>query len=68
MLGSGDNTFLLDGKTISYPDYPFFVPYLAKYVLSKRLTGAWLFNPSDLFGKPRPLAFANPTHGQESRT
>lgn len=61
MIGCEDNGFLLDGKRIYFPVYPFFVPHLAKYVLARRFSGTWRFNPSDFFGNPRDLEFPNPT-------
>lgn len=33
------------------------VPYLVKYLLSRKHQGSWRFLPCDMFGQPKPLAF-----------
>ncbi|USP78801.1 hypothetical protein yc1106_06075 [Curvularia clavata] len=40
-----------------FPPLPFFVPYLNAYWFARKHTGCWRFNPSDHWGKPRPLQF-----------
>ncbi|PGH16850.1 hypothetical protein AJ79_01494 [Helicocarpus griseus UAMH5409] len=60
-LGCNDVTFPVDGDLRSYPPIPSFVKYISKYILERRYAGSWRFNPCDGFGKPRPLAFPNPT-------
>ncbi|KAI1122741.1 hypothetical protein F5Y10DRAFT_253430 [Nemania abortiva] len=54
VLGSADKTY--EGGHEDFPPFPWVMPYLANYVLAT-LNGAWRFNPCDLWGKPRPLAF-----------
>jgi hypothetical protein len=59
VLGSQDNSFLLDDTHINFPEVPSFVFYLVDWVLSRRHQGAWRFNYSDMYGNPRP--FPNPS-------
>jgi hypothetical protein len=49
---NGEKQFLL-------AEAPFFAPYLVNYVLTWRYSGAWRFNPSDAFGRPRTLQVAS---------
>lgn len=45
---NGEKRFLL-------AEAPFFASYLVNYVLAWRYSGAWQFNPSDVFERPRAL-------------
>ncbi|EUC33856.1 hypothetical protein COCCADRAFT_95040 [Bipolaris zeicola 26-R-13] len=40
-----------------FPPLPFFVPWLNAYWFSRKHGGCWRFNPSDHWGRPRPLHF-----------
>ena len=40
-----------------FPSVPFFVPWLNAYWFSRKHGGCWRFNPSDHWGRPRPLHF-----------
>ncbi|EEP81667.1 predicted protein [Uncinocarpus reesii 1704] len=53
-----DKTFVLDGEHITFPKFPAFVPYLAKYIFKWPHAGSWRFAPCDGFGNPRPLPFS----------
>ncbi|KAL6705071.1 hypothetical protein ACN47E_007330 [Coniothyrium glycines] len=54
VLGCIDKTY---PGSADFPPLPFFVPYLNAYWFSKKHKGCWRFNPSDQWGKPRPLQF-----------
>lgn len=41
-----------------FPPWPSFFPYLVKYWFGRKHQDAWRFCPSDFWGQPRPLAFA----------
>ncbi|KAL9114710.1 MAG: hypothetical protein Q9227_001388 [Pyrenula ochraceoflavens] len=54
VLGCQDSSFLLDGRKTRFPEAPFIAPYVVDIVLSRRHKGAWRFNPSTMFGEPKP--------------
>jgi hemerythrin-like domain-containing protein len=55
VLGLVDNTF--EGGTHKFPPLPWFAPYVIHYWFGRKHAGAWRFNPSDMWGNPRPLLF-----------
>jgi len=55
-LGGIDKTFE-GGKYKNWPPFPWFVPYLAKWIYYGKHKGSWRFSPCTLWGKPRPLPF-----------
>ncbi|CAI6339736.1 unnamed protein product [Periconia digitata] len=57
VLGCADKTFE-DGKH-KFPPFPFFMPYLVDYWFAGTHRGAWRFCPCDMYGNPKPLAFAS---------
>ncbi|KAK4448682.1 hypothetical protein QBC34DRAFT_464398 [Podospora aff. communis PSN243] len=58
VLGCQDNTMLLDGQQIAFPELPFsLVPYLVEYVVSRRHADVWRFCPSTFHGQPRVTEF-----------
>ncbi|KAN0074130.1 hypothetical protein V8E54_008067 [Elaphomyces granulatus] len=59
-VGCADRSFILDGQVMPFPPFPFFVPYIIKFIFEPRHSGAWRFNPCDSFSQPRPLRFLNP--------
>ncbi|MCJ1224472.1 hypothetical protein MMC12_001117 [Toensbergia leucococca] len=48
-----DKTF--EGGEHPYPVMPWFVPYVVKYILSRKYAGAWKFGCCDYWGQPRTL-------------
>ncbi|RQM07487.1 hypothetical protein DH86_00002997 [Scytalidium sp. 3C] len=48
-----DKTF--EGSIHSWPQVPFFVPYLIHYIYSRKYEGAWRFAPCSTWGEPLPL-------------
>jgi len=54
-MGCQDKSFLLDGEKHAFPDVPAIVPYIVDFALSGRHKEVWQFNPSTLYGQPRPL-------------
>ena len=40
-----------------WPPVPFFLNYAVHYVLARKYQSVWRFNPSDAWGKRKPLAF-----------
>lgn len=59
-LLNADKTFE-DGKH-PFPVMPWFVPYLVKYLVSRKYAGAWKFGSCDYWGRPRTLWI----HSQQS--
>ena len=54
-MGCQDKSFLLDGEKRTFSEVPGIVPYIVDLALSGRHKEVWQFNPSTLYGKPRPL-------------
>ena len=58
VMGSQDNTLLLDGQRIQFPELPFaLAPYLVDHIVSRKYAGAWRFCPSTFHGQPRETEF-----------
>ena len=54
-MGCQDKNFILDGEKRIFPQVPAIVPYIVHLVLSGRHRDVWRFNPSTLYGAPRPI-------------
>jgi hypothetical protein len=52
--GCQDKNFVVDGEKRAFPEVLAFVPYIIHLALSGRHKGVWRFNPSTLYGVPRP--------------
>jgi hypothetical protein len=53
-LGCQDKSFVLDGQKIPFPSASPIVPYIVDFFMSGRHKGVWRFNPSTIYGLPRP--------------
>ncbi|KAK0649911.1 hypothetical protein B0T16DRAFT_457274 [Cercophora newfieldiana] len=61
VMGCQDNTLLLDGLHIQFPQLPFrFAPHLVHLIVSRRYADVWRFCPSTFFGEPRDTEFSTP--------
>ena len=57
-MGCQDNTMLLDGLRIQFPELPFsLAPYLVEHFVSRRHADVWRFCPSTFHGDLRETEF-----------
>lgn len=55
----------IEGGKHSFPVMPKFVPYLIKYLVSRKYAGAWKFGSCDYWGQPVTL-FMNTPEGKKA--
>jgi len=56
VMGCSDKSFE-GGNT--FPEAPFFVPYVIHYYFERKYKGSWRFNPCTAWSQPRLLVFLN---------
>ncbi|KAK0614642.1 hypothetical protein B0T14DRAFT_312022 [Immersiella caudata] len=64
VMGCQDDTHLVDGRQIAFPELPFsLAPYLVEHVVARRHADVWRFCPSTFHGRPRKTEFLSGKFG-----